>query len=306
MTTIGLVRCSMGNKTLYTVIVVLLTLLLVVLACFPKQDVDQVSEVAGQVRVVVATTDLAIGFNRYTFGILDEKLPVRVPEVRATFLYLDVQPPEPRIQEIAKFISWPAGRAGVYVAHVSFDEVGRWGIVVEMQGEDGRLAMGQAEFVVNEKSSTPAIGHQVPFSLNKTVYSFKDLTEITTSPTPDPDLYQITIADAIVSGKPTVVTFATPAFCQTMTCGPQVDEVTNIKDLYKGRANFVHIEVYDNPKEMEGDFSKKRISPIVEEWGLVSEPFTFVIGVGGLVAAKFEGFATKQEIENALKEVLQY
>ncbi len=120
----------------------------------------------------------------------------------------------------------------------------------------------------------------------------------------DLDLDRMTIAEAISGGLPTLVTFATPAFCTSATCGPQVEVVSTIKERYKGRANFIHIEVYDNPHEMEGDVSKGRLSPLLDEWGLRSEPFTFVIDADGLVAAKFEGFATEDELESALQEVI--
>ena len=109
---------------------------------------------------------------------------------------------------------------------------------------------------------------------------------------------------AVTSGKPTVITFATPAFCQSATCGPQVDVISAIKDRHKGEANFIHIEVYENPKEMEGDISKGRLSPILTEWGLQSEPFTFVIDSDGLVAANLQGFVTEDEVRVALEAVL--
>ena len=41
------------------------------------------------------------------------------------------------------------------------------------------------------------------------------------------------------------------------------------------------------------------------EWGLLTEPFTFVVDAGGRVAAKFEGFVTEGELEAALTAVLQ-
>ena len=280
-------------------------LLMAAVACSSTPEAATTPAAADQVRVVVAATDLTVGPNRYTFGILDDDLaPIRVSEARATFLYLDTDPPQARAQVTAEFFTWPAGRAGVYVTHVSFDEAGRWGVVVEVAGEDGTPVIGQAGFVVNPESSSPAIGSPAPPSVSKTARDFPDLTEITSSPVPDPDLYQVTIAEAVSSGRPTVVTFATPAFCQTLTCGPQMEVVTSLKDRYKGQANFVHVEVYDNPKEMAGSFANRRLSPILEEWGLLTEPFTFVMDANGLVSSKFEGFATEREIEAAIEATL--
>ena len=55
----------------------------------------------------------------------------------------------------------------------------------------------------------------------------------------------MTVAEAIDTKKPTLIAFATPAFCQTRFCGPVIEEVVAplAKD-YRGRANFVHIEPY--------------------------------------------------------------
>ena len=114
----------------------------------------------------------------------------------------------------------------------------------------------------------------------------------------------MTVADAVAAGMPAVVTFATPAFCSTATCGPQVEVVSSLKDRYAGEASFIHVEVYDNPVEMRGDFGKGRISPVLEEWGLISEPYTFILDGEGVIKSKFEGFVTEEELEAALKEVL--
>jgi hypothetical protein len=261
---------------------------------------------AGEVRVVLASRDLAVGGNRFAFGVLDsDSRPIRVPRTRTTFMYLDVNPAEVRAQARARFIDWPSGRAGVYVIDsVLFDRSGRWGLIVEVTTEDGADHVGQTGFVVNGESSSPSVGSPAPQSVNRTAADVPNLADLTTAASPDLDLYQMTIADAVTSGKPTVITFATPAFCQSATCGPQVDVISTIKDRHKGEANFIHIEVYENPKEMEGDISKGRLSPILTEWGLQSEPFTFVINSDGLVAANLQGFVTEDEVQVALEAVL--
>ena len=101
-----------------------------------------------------------------------------------------------------------------------------------------------------------------------------------------------------------MVVFATPAYCQTATCGPQVDVVKGLKTENEGKVNFIHIEVYDNPLEIQGDLSRGRISPTFTEWNLPSEPWTFIVDEDGVLRAKFEGFATSEELEEALAAVL--
>ena len=217
---------------------------------------------AGRVQVIVASTDLTLGTNRFVFGVLDRDLnPVRVAEAKASFIYLDATPQKVVSQINASFTQWPSSKAGVYVAHVSFDQSGRWGVIVQVEEERGVSSVGQSGFLVRPESSSPGIGTTAPRSLNRTTRDVGDLKELTSSPEPDLDLYQMTIAEAVSSGRPTVITFATPAFCQTATCGPQVDVVSSIKDRDGGQANFIHVEVYDNPQEMRGDFSRPGCLP---------------------------------------------
>jgi hypothetical protein len=101
------------------------------------------------------------------------------------------------------------------------------------------------------------------------------------------------------------VLFATPAYCQTATCGPQIEVVKELKDRLEDRMNFVHVEIYDNPDEIQGDLSRGIVSPTVKEWNLPSEPWTFIVDSGGLVHAKFEAFTTQEELEEAILEVLR-
>ena len=259
-----------------------------------------------EVGLGLATVDLGVGLNRLAFGVRGgDSKPVRTPTALATFMFIESTPYEVRAQAEASFVTWPTGRAGVYVVDgVNLDKAGRWGLVVEVETEDGAIAVGQLGFDVKLTSSSPAIGSLAPRSLNKTGGDGADLEEITTSPEPDPDLYRMTVADAVAEGTPTVVTFATPAFCSTATCGPQIEVLSALKDRHGERASFIHVEVYDNPVEIREDFSKRRISPVLEEWGLISEPYTFILDGEGVIRSKFEGFVTEEELEAALEEVL--
>ena len=75
--------------------------------------------------------------------------------------------------------------------------------------------------------------------------------------------------------------------------------------MYSHRANFIHIEVWDNPHEIEGNIANGKLSPILDEWGIQTEPWSFVLDSYGIVSSKFEGFATEQELSGALGIVLQ-
>ena len=300
-------------KSLYLLIVG--TCLVLLGACFePKADettpvpiLSSSVEQSNQVRIGLATIDLGVGNNRFAFGILDkESKPVRLPSVRATFMFIEKEPYEVKSQRNAQFIRWPTGKSGVYLLEdVTFDKEGNWGLLVDYSDDSGDIYVGQISFEVKKRSSAPAIGEIAPNSINKTVNNGFKLSEITSSPEPDLDLYSLTIQEAVNTEKPTLIVFASPAFCQTATCGPQIKIVSNIKDIYKNAANFIHIEVFDNPSEMQGNFSKAKISPLMEEWSLVSEPFTFIVDKDGIITRKFEGFTTSDELVSALKKLIE-
>jgi len=77
--------------------------------------------------------------------------------------------------------------------------------------------------------------------------------------------------------------------------------VKGIRPDYSGRVNFIHIEVYENLKEPQN----LKVVKAVEEWNLPSEPWVFVVDSQGRVAAKFEGVLTTEELQAALKAVIQ-
>ena len=46
------------------------------------------------------------------------------------------------------------------------------------------------------------------------------------------------------------------------------------------------------------------LSPVVAEWRLPSIEWTFIINKNGVVVGRFEAFATVEELDAALREVL--
>jgi hypothetical protein len=253
------------------------------------------------VTVVLATTDLAVGNNRVAFAILDDGGLVMPEEVYASF-FREGSQEEFKTESRATFRQWPSGR-GLYTVQAQFDSPGAWRLEVDSAIDD-RVARGGARFQVNRESGSPALGDVAPSSLSKTLQDVERIEELTTDAMPDEELYSMTIAEALEAGKPLVVTFATPAFCRTATCGPQVDVLKEVKAQYPERVSFIHVEVFDNPLEMRDDFAKARVSPVFEEWGLKTEPFTFVIDSPGSVSAKFEGFVTTEELSEAIEKIL--
>ena len=167
-----------------------------------------------------------------------------------------------------------------------------------------------ALFEVAEHGNVPNIGSIPPLSRNKTVQNTESLEKLTTDFAPDSDLYQITVEDAVATGKPTVVVFASPGFCTSPTCGPQTATLSELKAEYAGEASFIHLEIYGNPDNIQGYLNKDTLSQPLQDWGIsdlpdwFNESWTFILSDEGRVSQRFEGFATPEELESTLQVVL--
>ena len=260
---------------------------------------------ADTVRVALATTDLGVGPNRLAFALTDESGPIRGADALVSTFFLDGDRQEGPVQTArAVWRRWPIAQSGLYTANFDFPRPGLWGIAASFVDSLGSTRTASARFDVPPKSAVPSIGDSPPRSITKLARDYDDIRRITSDPEPDPELYALTVADALDAGKPFVLTFSTPAFCRSGTCGPQLDVAKDLKNTYGRVANFIHVEVYDNPVETHPDFSNARLVRAMIEWGLPTEPWTFVIDAEGKVAAKFEAFATKDELDEALRSIL--
>ena len=254
---------------------------------------------------VLGSSDLAIGTNRLVFALLKPNRElVKAPTAQLSLYYLEGETAVAQSKAEAVFRRWPAIPGGVFTAQVEFTRVGVWIVEITPAGVDAEGEPTKLVFEVKEQSVTPPLGVSVPPSHNRTAGDVTALDQLTTDPAPDPDLYEMTIAQALGANQPLVVTFATPAFCTSATCGPQVDVIKEMKQSFGQRASFIHVEIYENPLEMQGDPNKGRVAQVVKEWGLITEPWTFIVDAQGRLTAKFEGFASYEELEEALKLVL--
>ena len=257
---------------------------------------------------ILATTVLEVGKQRLAFLLTTSKGVIKTPAALVTPIYLDAGGSPGETLE-AGFHEWPYGVRGSYSTYVNFDRAGRWRLDIQVDNPDG-VDQTQIEVEVMERSPVPALGSIAPLSLTKTLGTDASIEQITTDYTPDPDLYQLSIKAAIENSLPSVVVFASPAFCTSPTCGPQVDTVGELKDKYPEQANFIHVEIYDDPDQIQVDLLRAEIFGVVDDWGLTAiedyfnESWTFVLDVDGRIEDRFEGFATLDEIEAALLQVL--
>lgn len=255
------------------------------------------------IKIILGTADVAVGTNRMAFVIDSRESLITAPHATVVSRPLEKDDGAGETTR-AVFRPWPYGTRGTYTTQLTFDVAGRWQMDVTVVDGNGDSRSAQLPFQVAKETEAPNVGTPAVLSENKTLADVDDIGELTNGFIQDPDLYQTTIADAIDSGLPTVIVMANPIFCINAVCGPQVEVLQQLKDKYGGQANFIHVDFYDNPDEIQGDLSRARISPTILEWRIPSPEWSFVIGRDGNVAARFEAFATLDELDEALREVL--
>lgn len=257
-------------------------------------------------QAIFATPDLGVGEHRVAFALVSQTGLVDSPSatVQSFFEPGPEELGEPVETSFALFRPFPLVERGLYSTNLTFDRAGEWAIQATVLGDDASPKRARLYFEVPEASKAPAIGDAAIKSVNRTERDVESLAELTTGFMKDPDLYQQTIADAVESGKPTVIVMASPAFCTNAVCGPQVEVLRDLKNEFPDDANFIHVDLYDNPDEIQGDLGRAVISPVVREWNLPSTEWSFVIDRSGRVASRFEGFCTLEELREALASVL--
>ena len=262
-----------------------------------------------EVLPLLINSEILKGPNRFLFSLTDRanKL-VAAPDVKIHLLFYDVDTAEDTVafEADARFLWAIKDVQGLYVANIQFPDAGRWGTRFEATFPDGQTKSVRADYDVRESGTTPAIGAKAPSVDTPTAADVGgDLAKVSSDQSPDPRFYESSIADALAAGKAFVVTFATPAFCQTRLCGPTLETVKRVAKDYPS-VTFINVEPYkmaftNGSLQPELD-AQGQLQPAewTNAWGLQSEPYTFVIAADGTLAAKFEGVLGEDELRGAL------
>jgi hypothetical protein len=192
---------------------------------------------------------------------------------------------------------------GVYWAQIDVPEAGLYAIAAVTQ-DNGKRAVGEAHAYFKDEVpnavGSKAISVKTPVATKPTL-----IKRICTRKPPDP-MHYISLDKALANGKPTVVSFATPLLCESQLCGPVVDEQLLVfRAVGKERANFIHVEEFLPGKDLQPPRAEAaNQSPGFKAWGLLTEPWVYVIDGKGVIRARFEGPVVAQEIAAALQPLL--
>jgi hypothetical protein len=236
------------------------------------------------------------------FSFLGEGDPVPGPTATATFV------PVPGSEVAGDTPSITSGGSGVYEAEdVSFDRPGLWRVTVTVE-IDGVARELTSDFPVDAESQIPAPG--MPALATETLTNDSNVRPGAIDSmadgggeVPDPELHEITIADAIAQGRPALVLFGTPAYCTSRFCGPEVTELQRLAADHPDRAVYIHVEIWKNYRaspqvinEGAADWLYRPDTPLG-----MTEPWLYLIGADGTIADRWGPLFDVGEVAAALE-----
>jgi hypothetical protein len=297
---------------------------------FPKANGESYKDLFGKVPegpILAPTVSvLEKGDNRFAFALFDRaKNMLTGSEV---VLYTadeqgnDVQGPYParseslavKPQYVAKTTAQdPDAAKSVYVAEVPFKKNGSQAVFAVAR-LDGRLVRSTpagvniggvtkggdsaASTIGKADGKPPEVGDKAPKITTPTLADVGgDASKIDTRVPPD-TMHDVNYADAL-GKKPIVIVFATPQLCQSRVCGPVVDIAEQLKAKYGSKADFIHMEIYNDNQISNGTNEQ------VAAFRLPSEPWAFVIDKNGKVASRLEGAFSVGELDRAIAKGIQ-
>ncbi len=256
------------------------------------------------VAVVPGTSDYGTGKNRVSFLIVDKQSKlIERPQARVWIARGLRQKPFAETTATLEPIGIPGGAAAdaqnIYVTTVTTPTPGKYWILARPTG--GREIQALGNVVVRAQAEAPEVGDRAIPSRNPTLAADAPVASVraaTTAEPPDLNLLRTTVAASMAAKRPFVVTFATPLYCQTRTCGPVVQVVQSVaRDWQSKGVDFIHIEIY------KGNDPSKGTNRWVDEWKLPTEPFTFVVDSNGVIRTRLEGAFSPAELEAAVRNV---
>ena len=256
------------------------------------------------VAVIPGTANHEPGDVRVSFLVVDaDGAVVALPTARVWVADALDSPPFLETEAKLERIGVPGGDEAdathIYVANLRLPRPGTYWLLAEPEGGAKKVqALGNV--VVRKDDPPPDVGDPAVASETPTLASTRgNISALTTRTPPDETLLRYSVADSLAAKVPFVVTFATPKYCSSRTCGPVVDVVEEVSRRFEGeQIRFIHVEVFQDNDPAKG------YNRWMREWKLPTEPWTFLVGADGKIVARFEGTVSVNELEQAVRENL--
>lgn len=257
---------------------------LMLAACGDKKKViDATNTTSGgaggkELNVLLASFQPLVGPNqRVAFAVLDGEKPLRnATEVDVSFSLAAKN-------DFSKTISAQLHESGIearpfFVATPALDTAGPWVMRVKHKGRQSDAALQVFDPATLE---IPVPGQPMISTPTPTPSDSRGVDPICTRDPVCP-WHDVSLDDALKEDKPVVVLFATPALCQSSTCGPVLDILLKAAPEFADKVRFVHVEIFT-------DMTGKTLAPAVKAYHLENEPFLFLADRQGIVQDRIDG-----------------
>ena len=118
----------------------------------------------------------------------------------------------------------------------------------------------------------------------------------TLAPKPCP-FHEVTLTDALKSGKPVAYMVGTPAHCTTGTCSPGLQFLMAESERVGDAMVFVHADVYSDNEATE-------VAPAIAALGVQYEPIIYFIDATGVIVDRLDGIWDKSELRERVELLL--
>jgi hypothetical protein len=236
--------------------------------------------VPGQVRLPISLADAS--------GLLgSDKVSTLPPTLTASVTNMDTG------EEIVAYTT-----ADIHAADMS---IPYWPFVIDIN-EPGIYALTVNEAPSSEMSfqifdraavAMPLVGDPLPPFDTPTTSNGRGVDPLCTRPDAPCPFHDVTLTEALTSGKPVVYIIGTPAYCKTGTCAPGLDALIDVASTVGDRAVFVHADIYT-------DTTTTKVAPAVTAYSLDFEPVLYIANAQGVLVNRLDAVFDVDEIRDAL------
>jgi hypothetical protein len=163
--------------------------------------------------------------------------------------------------------------------------------------EGGRPDGAALQILDAAQVAVPGPGAELPPFDTPTFENSRGVDPICTRlPEPCP-LHEVTLTEALATGRPVAYLVGTPAYCQTGTCAPALDALLAVREEIGDAVTMIHAEVYT-------DSTATEVAPAVRACGLDFEPSLFLVGADGRVRERLDAVFDTTEIRAGLQRLV--
>lgn len=248
-------------------------------------------------QMLISTSDVTPAASRLVLSLWDGEQRLTEAQSLSVELFSISESGEPtaKVWE-GSATDYTLGELQYWVIYPEFPSAGTFGVRALVTTKEGAQVENLAVVRVKDDPDAPAIGEPAPRSDTLTIKDVSSIEELVSSPPYHEEFYQLTIAEAAESGKPSIIVFSTPGYCTSALCAPVMETLATVSGEVGDAVNVVHVEVWRN-------FERREYDAAVHEWNLKSEPWIFVLNADGTIGARLEGPVGVEELREAVAGV---